>query len=245
MLSFTHHHRSNFRFLVAALLAASMFVLLASPSAMAACNKFGRGKDCAQPTPTPPGFTEAYLYSSNFDSGENPLFCESGPGNTTANGDYSCAGTLPEVYLSTLALTGIFSQKNWDLCHALNPGDGRTGVFLTPDAMSFGWTDSCSDDGLCATEFRMSFSGVDVEAETNGKADELNVILYATIAPTSVVDDPFQLPIEKQTMVFDRVQLDFVRSSTGRAVGSCMWYTDTLNFSGNQAQAKAISFPGN
>jgi hypothetical protein len=85
----------------------------------------------------------------------------------------------------------------------------------------------------------MSFSGADVEAETNGKADELNVTLYTTIAPPMGTGDPFWG--RKQTMLFDRIQLDFIRSSTGRAIGSCMWYADTLNFRDDRAQAKAIS----
>ena len=218
-------------------LAFSMLALLASPSAMAACNKFGRGKDCAQPTPTPPGFTEAYLYSSNFDSGFDPLLCASGA-NTTAGGNYSCAAPLPEVLLSTRALTGIFAQKNWDLCHALDPIDGRFGVLLTPDALSYGWTDSCSD-GLCATEFRMSFSGEDVEAATNGKAGLMNVTLHAAIAPPTGTGDPFR--DRKQTMLFDRVQLDFFRANNGREVGSCVWYMDIQNFTGDFAQGKAVS----
>ena len=238
MLSFTHKFTSSFRFLAAAVLASSMLALLAAPSAMAACNKFGRGKDCQQPTDTPPGFTEAWLYSSNFDSGFDPMSCASGA-NTTASGNYSCAAPLPEVLLSTRTLTGIFAQKNWDLCHALDPADGRFGVLLTPDTVSYGWTDSCAD-ALCATEFRMAFSGDDVAAETNGKADLMNVTLHATIAPPAGTDDPFNG--RKQIMVFDRVQLDFFRSNNGRAVGSCLWYMDILNFTGDFAQGKAVSF---
>lgn len=237
MLFFTHKITSSFRILGAAVLASSMLALLAAPSAMAACNKFGRGKDCQQPTPTPPGFTEAWLYSSNFDSGFESLSCASGA-NTTASGNYSCAAPLPEVLLSTRTLTGIFAQKNWDLCHALDPADGRFGVLLTPDTVSYGWTDSCAD-ALCATEFRMAFSGDDVAAETNGKADLMNVTLHATIAPPAGTDDPFNG--RKQIMLFDRVQLDFFRSNNGREVGSCMWYMDILNFSGDFAQGKAVS----
>lgn len=237
MMTFAQQLRWNFKFLVAGLLASSIVVLLASSSAMAACNKFGRGKDCQQPTPTPPGFTEAWLYSSNFDSGFDPLSCASGA-NTTASGNYFCAAPLPEALLSTRTLTGIFAQKNWDLCHALDPADGRFGVLLTPDTVSYGWTDSCAD-ALCATEFRMTFSGADVAAETNGKADLMNVTLHATIAPPAGTGDPFNG--RKQTMLFDRVQLDFFRSNNGRGVGSCMWYMDILNFSGDFAQGKAVS----
>jgi len=243
MLSFTQRHRLNFKLLATGSLVLVMCAVFASPSALAACNKKGRGKDCAQPSPTPPGFTEAYLYSSNFDSGEDPLLCSAAAGtNTTNSGNYFCALPVEEVFLSTRMLTGNFAQKNWDLCHALDPTDGRAGVLLMPDEVSYGWTDACAE-GLCGTEFRMFFSGDDVDAETNGKADQMKVTLSGSILTDEGTEDPFR--VGKKIMLFDRVLLEFFRSSNDRAVGSCMWYTDTLNFYEDRAQAKGISFPAN
>lgn len=241
MLSFTQRRRLNFKLLAAGSLALVMCALFASPSAMAACNKKGRG-NCPDPTPTLPGFAEAYLLSSKFDSGEFPLMCASASGNTTASGNYFCDAPMDEIFLSTRTLTGIFAQKNWDLCHALDPTDGRAGVVLMPDEVSYGWTDECGD-AQCGTEFRMSFSGLDVEAETNGKADQLKVTLFADIFPPSGTTDPFRYdPSHKnQPMEFNRIQLEFFRGNNARAVGSCMWYTDVGNFRGEQAQAWGIS----
>lgn len=240
MLSFTH--RLNFKLLACGSLALVMCALFASPGAMAACNKKGRG-NCPEPTPTPPGSTFAELYSSNFDSGEYEC-STAGNANTTLSGNYYCDTdtSVDDVYLSTRTLTGNFAQKNWEICHALDPTDGRSGVFLAPDDVWYGWTDDCGD-ALCDVEFRMSFSGVDVLGETSGKADQLNVTLFATIAPPRGTTDPFRYdPNRKnQPMQFDRIQLEFFRSSNGRSVGTCMWYTDVGNFRGEDAQAWGIS----
>lgn len=198
-------------------LSASMF---AASTASAACNKFGRGKDCPQPNPTPPNSTVAELIGSNFDSGTS-MDCSTGI-NTSAGGTYFCAAP-PPIFMSTRKFTGIFNKQSWDLCNTLNQADSN-GLELIPDEFSYSWLDDCSD-GLCQMAVRMVFSGAEVEDATPGNADQMNVILNATIALPEGQLDPFAYA-KLGPMTIDRVDLEFFRSSNGKSAGTCAWFTD-------------------
>ncbi len=214
----THHEVSKGKILITGVLLAFSLVLFSASSATAACNKFGRGKDCQQPTPAPQGFSKVNVTGDNADSGSEPLDCTSGAGNTSAGGSYACVPPT-DMYLSTIRFTGIFANKNWDLCHALD-----SGAILHPEDFSYGWLDDCAD-GTCAVAVNMAFSGAGVEARTGGKADKLNVVMSTTLA-TEVSPDPFGPPRQKQLMVINQINLDFIKSASGRSVGTCAWYSD-------------------
>jgi hypothetical protein len=207
----------------ALLLSASLF---AASTATAACNKWGRGKDCPQPNPTPPNSTIAELIGSNFDSGTS-MDCESG-NNTSAGGTYFCTAP-PSIFMSTRKFTGIFNKQSWDLCNTLNQPDSN-GLELVPDEFSYSWLDDCSD-GLCQMAVRMVFSGAEVEAVTPGNADRMNVALNATIALPQGISDPFAYA-KLGPIAIDRVDLEFFRTASGKSAGTCAWFSD---LTGSQA----------
>jgi len=220
MSSFTIRESSSIKFVIAGLVAATVFAVVFASNAWAGsgCSKSGKGKGCEQVSIVASHQTGAALLGSNIATASE-LGCESDAGNMTTGGNYSCKGDLPLVSISTAELNGLFSRRYWEICRTFsNPA--TAGVDLAPDQFSYGWLDDCSD-GDCAVEATVSFSGSELLDITSGSADQLVVSAYGRIYGT--LSDPFA---ENQEVVIERLNLAFSKSTTGRSTGTCDWYSD-------------------
>lgn len=227
MFGFTDRERFPCRIFVASTTLAIAVAILAPSGAHAGCNKLGKGRDCKDVVSLPSNTSLAEIYGTNFHFGPDVLLlCTSAATNATDSGDYLC-GEPPAMFLSTSMLTGTFSNRFRDICNSFMPGDGEDGFLLTPDTVSYGWTDDCTD-GECAIEVRAEFSGSEVEALTGTVADRLSMVMHGK-AYAAALADPFA---EDQTVIVDSIGLMFFRPGSDRNAGTCDWYTD---LTGNQA----------
>jgi hypothetical protein len=227
MFGFTDRDRFPCRIFVASTALAIAVAILAPSGAHAGCNQLGKGRDCKNVVSLPSNTSLAEIYGTNFHFGPDVLLlCTSAATNAADSGDYFC-GEPPAMFLSTSMLTGLFSHRFRDICHSLMPGDGEDGFLLTPDTVSYGWTDDCTD-GDCAIEVRAEFSGPEVEALTGTLADRLSMVMHGK-AYEAAEADPFAAD---QTVIVERIGLMFFRPGSKRNAGTCDWYTD---LTGNQA----------
>jgi len=217
MSSFTIRESSCIKVIFAGVLLAFLSATFLASSASAACSKSGKGAGCQQRSDVPDNQTSAGLLGSELATSAE-MSCGSGA-NTTASGNYFCDGALPSVSMSTEHMTGLFSRRFWEICRTFSQ-PGSAGTSLIPDQFSYGWLDDCSD-GDCVAEVRMSFSGTQLATLTAGNADQLHVSLFGRIYGAS--GDPFAVD---QDIVIERVNLKFSDSASGKATGTCDWYSD-------------------
>jgi len=232
MFRFTYRGISPYRPFAAGVLLIVAVAILAPFSAQAGCNQKGKGRDCVNVPSLPSNSNLTLIDGTHFHFDPDALVtCARAETNTTDSGAYLCSDP-PDLFVSTRLLTGIFSNRFWDICHTFMPGDGEDGFLLTPDALSYGWIDDCSD-GDCAVEVRAEFSGVDLETLTNGDADRLSMVMHGKLYDASQAD-PFA---QSQIVVIDRIGLAFFRPDSDRNAGVCDWYTD---LSGNQVRLNSF-----
>ena len=224
------------RYFVLGMLMTAFLALFVAPEAMAGC-KNGKGR-CKNPPPD--NTTASHGFSdASFDAEGNMhvkdggyLSCESGADLTVANGDYFCSGPggslLPEFHISTASFTGLFSNRYREICGSFGNKiqlGGHNFAMLTPDEVSYGWRDDCTD-GSCRIEISMKFSGPDIRAETSDKADQLSIVLGGWVFPT--LEDEAN-PFYKQKRVFvdvDSATLEFGLTGKKRSVGFCPFGVD-------------------
>jgi hypothetical protein len=188
-----------------------------------ACNKAGKGPGCKDSNPMLENRSLAEV------NGTNAYFFSPALVNCATDaalGGYVCASPNG-MYFSSYSMSGIFARRFWDICHTFAPNDSTAGL-LSPDRLSYGWTDDCSD-GVCAVEVRLDFAGLELQELTDGQADRMNMIMYGK-AFESGQDDPFA---NDQEIVIERIELQFFRPGSKRSAGTCEWYTD---LSGDQVK---------
>jgi len=221
MLRFTFRGISPYRTFAAGVLLIVACAVLAPCSAQAGCNQKGKGRDCNVVSSLDSNSSLAAIDGTHFYFESDAwATCASAANNSADSGSYLCSDP-PTMFLSTRLLTGIFANRFWDICHSFTPGDGEEGFVLTPDDVSYGWIDDCSD-GDCAVEVRAEFSGLDLEDLTDGKADRLNMVMHGKVYD-ALEADPFA---EDQIVIIDRIGLAFFRPGSDRNAGTCDWYTD-------------------
>ena len=167
------------------------------------------------------------------------LSCGTGADLTVANGDYFCDGpdgsSLPEFHISTASFTGLFNNKYREICGSFGNTtqlDGHNFAILTPDEVSYGWRDDCTD-GSCRIEISMKFSQ-GIRAETGDKADQLSIVIGGWIDTTTLEDDEANPFHDQDVLVeIDRATLEFGLTGKKRGVGLCPFGVDKND--GNQS----------
>jgi len=221
MFSFTFRGNSPYRIFAAGVLLIAACAIVVPCSAQAGCNQKGKGRDCKGVTSLDSNSSLAAIDGTHFYFDADALLkCTSAATNTADSGAYFCSDP-PDLFMSTRMMTGMFARRFWDICHTFLPGDGENGFLLTPDAVSYGWIDDCSD-GDCAIELQAEFSGLDLEALTHGDADRLNMVMHGKVYD-ALEADPFA---QDQIVIIDRIGLAFFRPGSDRSAGTCDWYTD-------------------
>lgn len=223
---FLNRFRNSLRF-YGAVLAITILALFVVPNAFA-CHRddtpHGKDTDCGGGSGFPPGvfMTEVYFSDAmgHFESSPGLEF-ELSPNRDYDSGDYISNPTdffiIDSRSLSKRVLRG---RKNGDLCQAMNSGLSGSGPFVSvPDEFSFGWTDDCRD-GQCAVEISLRFSGIDVEEISNGRSDEVEIVMYTVITDQSIDDDPFR---ESRELTINLVEVEYNKFGTSRTLVACQF----------------------
>jgi hypothetical protein len=157
----------------------------------------GRDKTpCLNPLEGVESLNEAQ-FNDNYIAMDPQLFRRQATA-TLESGDY-VAEELGWVEVATDDLSrAADSQRNAGMCGIMDTASGldpsARGPFLsTPDEFSYGWTDNCTDGG-CNVEVSMAFSGQDVIDLTEGRSDQLVIVMRASVANPGQNIEPFLVP---------------------------------------------------
>ena len=112
------------------------------------------------------------------------------------------------------------SKRNGDLCHAMDSGLHRSGPLESvPDEFSYGWTDDCRD-GQCDVEISLRFSGADIEEITDGRSNQLDIVMYSVISDETIDDDPFR---ESRNLTINLIEAEYNKFGTSRTLVICQF----------------------